>query len=403
MLLSAERLMRSGDLTRAEALLGALTSDPDMELRNEARFRLGRLYRMQGDYVAAARQFRAILNEQPQAGPARIELARVLALMDNQEGARAELRRVQALDLPPAVAQLVDRVSSALRGVAPHGGSFEIGVAPDSNINRATSAQTVDGFTGPFVLDEDARSRSGVGLAIYARGYLRVAPASEVPLLLEANFSGDLYAEDQFNDLSLNLTAGPEIRTGQLRFRPSLLVGRRWFGANRLYDRIGIQTDMRLPIDRVSGLQIYASLVDFYYRVDNRSGPAMSLRVAYERALSARLYSRIALGVSRRNAEADTESNRTLSAEALISRDFGLATVFVGGSAAHIRSDEPFDFFGARRDDEFTEAFAGATIRAIDIEGFSPVLRVRWSRNDSPITIFDFERVRGELGITRSF
>jgi hypothetical protein len=48
-------------------------------------------------------------------------------------------------------------------------------------------------------------------------------------------------------------------------------------------------------------------------------------------------------------------------------------------------------------------ASAGATLRYIKVAGFSPVLRVSYERNTSPLQLYDYRRFGGEVAITRAF
>src|SRR5438128_357502 len=74
----ADKLYEAGDVAGAAAILEALTQDPHPELRAEARFRLAALREKMGDLPGAVQALRALLAEQPNANPARLELARIL-------------------------------------------------------------------------------------------------------------------------------------------------------------------------------------------------------------------------------------------------------------------------------------------------------------------------------------
>ncbi len=121
LLAMATRALASGREDIAIRILTALVRDPDLRVRNEARFRVAMLAIRDEDWKLAATWLRAIVDEEPGAQRARLELARVLAEMDDIDGARRTLRQAQAGSLPPDVARLVDRFSSALREHAGHG------------------------------------------------------------------------------------------------------------------------------------------------------------------------------------------------------------------------------------------------------------------------------------------
>ena len=75
--------------------------------------------------------------------------------------------------------RLVDRYSAALRAQKPLGASFELAIAPDSNINRATRSDTLGTVLGDFTLNQDAQARSGVGLALRGQVYGRLCATDQ--------------------------------------------------------------------------------------------------------------------------------------------------------------------------------------------------------------------------------
>ena len=135
----------------------AVARNPDPDIRNEARFRHSRILRGEKRYREAAVLLRRLLDEKPKAGPARLELAVVLQLLGDTNSALRELRAVQSAGLPPAVARLIDRYSQALRAQRPLGGSIEVSLAPDSNINRATRSDTLGTIFGDFQIAQEGK------------------------------------------------------------------------------------------------------------------------------------------------------------------------------------------------------------------------------------------------------
>ncbi len=209
MILSASQLFKLADEARArrdfamaEAAYRALAQDQNIEIRTEARFRLGMM--LADDlqrHQAAAIEFRRILDEKPNTARVRLELARMQTMLGNLGAARKELRAAQAAGLPPAVEQLVRFYSNALNARKPLGGSIEVTLAPDSNINRATRSDTLGTVIGDFALDEDAQAKSGIGLDLQGQGYFRLGIEADTDLLVRASSSATLYRESEFNDI----------------------------------------------------------------------------------------------------------------------------------------------------------------------------------------------------------
>jgi len=164
-----------GDYELAETAYRALSTNTDIELRTEARFRLGMMLAdRQHKYREAATEFRRILDDKPKAARVRLELARMQALTGNLGAAEREMRAAEANGLPPDVERMVRFYANALSARKPFGASIELAIAPDSNINRATRSDTLGTVIGDFTLDQNAKARSGVGLALRGQTYARL-------------------------------------------------------------------------------------------------------------------------------------------------------------------------------------------------------------------------------------
>ena len=352
----------------------------------------------------AATLLRALLDEQPGAQRVRLELARVLDLMGDEAGARRALREAQAGGLPADVARLVDRYSAALRAQKPLGASIDIALAPDSNINRATRAQTLGTVLGDFVLEEDARQRSGVGLALRGQGYARLPLGSGANLFGRVSGSADLYRDGAFNDFALAATAGPELRSGADRF--SLEAGGlwRWYGGQPYSRAATIGLNYFHPLGRKAQLRATGSLAF----VDNRrnalqDGRTYSASLSYERALSARAGVGITLSAERQALREAAYSSWSAQATLFAYRELGPITLVATLGHGRLWADQRFPLFPEARADRLYRASLGATFRNLRIGIFAPFLRATYERNRSNTEIHDFRKLRTEIGVSRAF
>ena len=174
MLSEASRLLDAGRTEDALSLLRAVTGDRDSDTRLEAHFRLAKLDAALGRRRDAASRLRLILDERPDATPVRLELAGLLAAMGDYAAARRELRLGQAANLPPWIADDVDNFRDALMGNRPFGGAMRIGFVNDSNVNRATRADTLGTVLGEFVIDEGSKQTAGKGLSADVNAFYRI-------------------------------------------------------------------------------------------------------------------------------------------------------------------------------------------------------------------------------------
>jgi hypothetical protein len=399
----ADKLYQDGDLAGAAEVLQVLTQDKHPELRAEARFRLAAVKEKLGDLEGAAQALRELLGEQPDANPARLELARILTLLGRTTEARAELARAEAVGLPPEVEQNVRRFASGLRSARKRGLTVELTVGPDSNVNRSTSSLFVDTIIAPFELDADARQQKALGYSTSLRGYSRDR-LGRVNLLSNAALRADLSDKPRFNDIQLALDSGPELIVRRARVRPAALYERRWFGGDLYSSGVGGVVELLAPLGLRTQLGLSGSLV--HQRIAKNSG-----QDGWRSALNADLTHAFASGVTARatlryaalDAPINPERLRQAGAGLLLAREWQPLTLF--GEADYTRTDgiEPLFLFGSTRHDRRWDFIAGVIFNRGRIGGFSPLLRVTHSNSDANIAIYEYRRTRLDIGVTRSF
>lgn len=404
MFMLADAARDRGDVGIAETAYRALAGDPDPQIRAEARFRLGMMVGSLGRHAEAAMLFRRILDEQPGAQRVRLELARVLEALGDETGARRALREAQAGGLPPDVARLVDRYSAALRSRKPLGASLELAVAPDSNINRSTRATTLGTVLGDFTLDENARQTSGIGVSARGQAYARHDIGPGIALLGQIGAAADLYRHSAFNDVRLSATIGPELRIGSDRLATEIGMSWRWFGGEPYSTAPTAGVNFFHPLDRRSQLRLTAS-ASFIDNKRNRlqDGQGYTASLSYERALSSRAGIAVSIAADRQNLR-DPGYATTGAQIALVGyREIGATTLIGTVSYGRLEADARQFLFSRRRGDDLYRASIGATFRQLSIGAFAPLFRVIAERNRSTVELFDYRRLRVEMGIVRAF
>jgi tetratricopeptide (TPR) repeat protein len=400
----ADRYAAARRFADAETLLKGLTRDPNDDYRAEARFRLSILREAQGDKQGAIEWLKALLDEKPGAARPRLELARLLAETGDESGARRELRRAGAAGLPEDVARVVDRFATALRSSRTIGGSIEVAIAPDSNINRATTQERVDTVVAPLTLSRDARATSGIGFSLSAQGFARGKITDTVDLLSRASVRADLYGKSRFNDVVMTLASGPEFRLGGARVRPAAIAQRRWFGGDLYSESYGGSLNVLKPLDRVSQVEGELTLLQSYYaRIPVQDGLLADVNLAYDRAFSPRFSTRVSVRATRQDAKVDFLSTKSVGVDLLASRAFGKQLGFIQLSGFRLGADGRDPLFGVTREDKRFDVTAGLILRRFTWRGLAPLIRVIHSESDSTIPIYDFKRTRVEFALSREF
>jgi tetratricopeptide (TPR) repeat protein len=400
----ADAAQERGDVRVAEAAYEALAHDPNKQVRAEALFRHAKLLAKAGRLESAATLFRTLLDERPDAIGARLELVRALDQMGDKDAAWRELRSAQASGLPSRVARLVDRYSEALRSARPMGASLEIAIAPDSNISRSTRSDTLGTVLGDFEIDDDSKAKSGLGLALRGQGYRRFGLGEGSSILVRASGFADLYKKSEFNDIALDVAAGPEFLAGRSRVQLELGATQRWFGQDPYLRSARVKGTWTLPVDRRSQLRIGASAtLNDNQQNDLQDGKRFSAELAFERALSASMGAALTLSADREVARDPAYSTRGWRAGVMVWRDIGRTTFTAGVDFGQLRADDRLALFPDKRSDRYYRLSLGATLRQFTFAGFAPVTRLVIERNHSTIEFHDFKRTRTEFGVVRPF
>ena len=404
MLSLADEMARHGNNGEAENILEVLARDPDRDIRDEARYRRAKLLRARANYRDAALLLRRILDERPDATPVRIELAQLLDRMGDKDGAWREVRAAQAAGLPPAVARLIDRYSDALRAQRPFGASFEIAIAPDSNINRATRSDSLGTVLGDFQIADDAKAKSGTGVSLNAQAFRRVGIGGDASLLFRASGFGNIYRHGAFNDIAADLAAGPELAFGRNRLQVEFGATQRWYGQKPYARSARLAGVFSHPLGSRTLLRATASaaLVDNQLN-DLQDGKSYYGRVQIERALTPSTGLAASLSADRQ-ALKDPGYATTGWRTALTGwHDLGRMTLTASVEFGRLHADDRLLLFPDRREDRYQRVSLGASFRQFQYAGFAPVVRFSIERNRSSIAFYDYRGTRTEMAIVRAF
>jgi hypothetical protein len=223
-------------------------------------------------------------------------------------------------------------------------------------------------------------------------------------LLARASGSADLYREGDFNDLAIGLSAGPELRLGRDRLAAEASQTLRWFGGKLLLRSMTLGLTYLHPLGQRSQLRITGVGGTINHQFNRlQSGHSYSASLAYERALSARTGIGTSLAYNRQALRDPGYATRSGQLAGFAYHELGAATLVGSISAARLKADERLFLYPERRRDWLFQASLGATMRQFEIGGLAPFVRVTRETNKSSIEIFDYQRTRTEIGVTRAF
>jgi hypothetical protein len=394
----------------ARPLIAALATVPSLHF--ETQFLSGYVAEQTGDYKHAEGIFRAILVEDPKQTRVRLELARTLLAMGKTQAADHQFRlAAQADDLPPEITRTIRQVRTILRSKRTWTLNVDFGIAPDSNINNATGADSITVNFGPIplplTLSQNARATSGTGLTGSIDSSLRLPIAKSTALLVDFDAAGTFYRAHQFDDLAGEVATGLEFTLSpKLHVRAEGLVAQRDFGGAVISRQVGGKggAEFNLSDTQRLGLQIDARHTTAFFD-HGYDGWQYSGYATYERVVARSMIASASIYARRDGAADPAYANKEfggligLGGELPKGFNFG-----VSGGLSRAVYDAPSCFFSfdPRRDWRFNGRLTIGN-RAIKLLGFSPTVTLSYARTASSIEYYTTQRVRVRFALARYF
>jgi hypothetical protein len=395
--------MQIGRSTEARQLLQQLaTSNPGS---NDVDFLLGLIAVQSRDYDTAVHRFRSILVRSPDAARVRLELGRAFFLKHDYENAFRQFQFARAGKLPPGVGPSIDRYVTAIRQQKDWSYKISFAIAPDSNINNGTSSRETEIFGLPFELSDDTRQKSGIGVAIDTSAEFAPRVSGNIRLRLGAAMQRRQYRDEDFNDMTLALHAGPRLEMRGWDISLLATGFRRQFGGHRLSEGVGARLEgTYTPGARTQVSFGLAAHEIRYPEYPLQNGRSLSAWAGAVRALTPSSSLNARIGAGRKTARTPELANWSGWIATGYYRDLpGGFSVYLEPSYGASRYDAADPFFGKRRKDRLLELQLAVLHRRIVFTRFTPRVALTFTRRDSNIDLYDFNQRRLEVGLTSSF
>ena len=409
--LSAETLIEAagaalakGELEDAEFLLKGIK--PGEGNVDDLDFLYGSIAMAREDWKTAIARFRAMLIRDPTLPRVRLDLA--LAYFRAEEDGSAAYHFRQVLgdeDLPPVVRARTLAFLDTIRRRKTWSVSAAVSLAPDSNINAATSSREVNLFGLPAQLSEDARQTSGVGLNANISGGYEARISPDLRFRTGARLSTRTYEQSKFNDRTLTLRAGPRFLFEKFDLRSELTARARRLGGEIYSRAAGVELSGNWQVAPAWRLSAAVGGERVSYETFLGEGNMYSTQVGLTHALGRATLLR-ADGVFRREAvDSEAYSWREFIVGASATRELPKGFVATVGSTYRLRRyDSPIAAFGpVARQDQTLAGRMKISNRHIEVFGFMPELTVRHERRSSNISLYDYKRNLVEVGVVRTF
>lgn len=410
LLTAAEQLVLNKQFDEAKPLVAALEHAP--ELAMERQFLEGYIAAETGDLPTAAAKFRRVLALRPDMTRARLELARALMMQGKDKAADYHFSLAEDDDsLPPEIARTIYAARGLIRERRTWDLNINVGFAPDTNINSATSDRTVDVLLGnatlPLTLDDNARAKTGVGQTASLSGSVRLRLSDGLAMVVDADGHAVNYEGRMADDISSLVAAGPELSFDNgTRVTVAATAGRRWYGGELATTSYGARAGVQKALG--NGARVAAQFD--LRRVESGFSPAydgwqIAGYVSLEKVVRKTMVASITGFARREPLRSDAYSNTEYGVIAGVGGElpWGL-NAGISGQASRATFDKALAIFGPEPRKDYrlqARAFLGA--RSVRVAGFSPSLTYTYAATLSNIGLYDFDRHRVEFQLARYF
>jgi tetratricopeptide (TPR) repeat protein len=225
---AAGLLVEAGQTDTAKLVLAHVLETNPNDL--QAHFLRGLIAVSEMRYDDAIEDFRFVLAVEPDRERVRLELGRAFFLAGDYENAERNFRFARAGDLPDEAKGNVDQYIGTIERLKTWSYNLGLSVAQDTNVNGATNVHQVDIYGLPFTLSDNARQKSGAGIAIDVGGEWSPLAFGNTKAKLGGSIHRVEYGGSDFDDMTVSAYAGPEYLLPRWQFDTLVTGFRRWYG-----------------------------------------------------------------------------------------------------------------------------------------------------------------------------
>lgn len=365
-------------------------------------FLSGLIAAREGRYQAAIDEFRYLLGHDPSLLRVRLELARALFDAGDFDAAKYHFEIVLGAALPEAVVSNIHSYMTTIR----HQTSFlsvSAMFVQDSNPSQATNEDSIRIFGKSYKLDANAKAQSANGLAIYANS--RYAFGEEKRFFIRAQFEHRDYQSGNSDFTQLQAIAGRNVFLGAstLELGIGKILSR--YGGEALFDGRVLELGHTRPLtQRLFLAQSWNRRNLDYARYDYLSGRQdwflNELRYAISGASTLSFSAALGLNHAADNAYSYRATDFGIGLATETASGFNVAARI---AAANFDYQDKSPFFDEIRRDQQERMELDITWRRWYWNGFAPRMTITYAHNHSNLTLYEYSRLSGGIGVTRDF
>ena len=383
----------------------AATPHPDATL---VLFAGGGLARSEGHHALAIARYRDILSEHPELAAVRLELARTLYENNQVDIAQYHFRRVLRTHPPENVQYIIAQYLERMQKKGTLSGSVNLSYLNDSNVNNASSGDTIRIGNREFIRNKDSFPQRGEGVSFSA------ALQKDLPLFDQHSlrFLGTVYGKDYWNnhdydDITSRVYAGYLWRNYRQQFAALPFFEKRWYGTDAYSSGPGVRLEYSYLISpkwQVSQAMEYQKL-----GYDNQDyaflrGYTRYASTTLSHALNPRVMLSGGVDLLEQQTSTASESNHRAGVRAAVQVDLPWKISFSAlGAFSQRHYEDDNDIFAVRRRDNEQFYHLAVWHRDLHFLGMMPKLNLSEKRVNSNIDFYSYRQHSITLSVDKNF
>ncbi|MCY0146781.1 surface lipoprotein assembly modifier [Hoeflea sp. G2-23] len=366
----------------------------------------GLIARHKGEDAKAVEIFRFILSRQPNFTPSRIELAKTLASEGHFDSASYQLRIIELSSDDPEVRRQATSFGSAIRDQKPLSFSGYFSILPSTNVNRGTGNKTITIGGAKFVINDEGRQQSGVGVAAggsFRRGF---ALGDQRQILWSGAVDTKKYQDRQFDETTLSTSVAIAQKLRGFNAEIGLTADHQWRGWQPYMLRYGVFANTAYKLMPLNTLSFGGSLRRQEYddRFAYRDGWIARGSIAFHHAYTPTLSMMLSANVTAERTTLNHLDHNDLQGQFQINKNWagGLMTNFFAKAETHHYLG-PFPGTTITRNDTLWSLGMTASHRDFSYHGFRPEISYQYTKQISNISFYDYDTHDIGIYLTRNF
>lgn len=232
-----------------------------------------------GDAAAAERALSKVIVIAPaSSGRSKLELAQLYFKKGRLDAARRLFLDVRAENPPPQVRQNIDRYLALMGEDEPQGDTLKFrasaGITYDSNVNQATTKDTVTMFGVPFTLSQDAKAQDDFYATMRFELDHLVRVSDRMDWQSGLSLTRREYFElNQYDSFTLEASTGPVLRLGEATVLslPASLDLMKYDSKSELYSIVaGVTPQLRSQLSETVALNLGGGLAHKWFQQNGK-------------------------------------------------------------------------------------------------------------------------------------